>query len=160
MVTPQQFRTDDLAAHRECLSTIARWHFDQWGSLTGADTFESYVRVLEQSAASTSLPSILLALDGSEPIGSASLLRCDMTIRPDLTPWLAQLFVAAAHRRRGVGAALVEAVARRAAHCGFRRLYLYTSGDLPRYYERLGWVARERVEYLGRERVVMERGLA
>jgi len=28
------------------------------------------------------------------------------------------------------------------------RLYLCTSGDLPRSYEHLGWVARERLVYL------------
>ena len=151
---------EDLGAHRECINTIARWHFDQWGPLTGADSLDQYVRMLEQSAGSDSVPCVLVALAGAEPLGSASLVRCDMAIRPELTPWLAQLFVTPASRGRGVGAALVNAVARRAERCGFKRLYLYTSGELPRYYERLGWVARERVTYLGRERVVMECGIA
>jgi hypothetical protein len=54
-----------------------------------------------------------------------------------------------------IGAALVRAAAARTKSLGFRRLYLYTSGDLPRYYERLGWVIDERVEYLGKERTLM-----
>jgi hypothetical protein len=31
---------------------------------------------------------------------------------------------------------------------------------LPRYYERHGWVVRERVAYVGKERVVMEYDIA
>ena len=147
---------EEIGSHRDWITTIARWHFDQWGRLTGSDTLAEYVRMLQQSAGSGSVPTVLVASDGTELLGSASLLRCDMTIRADLTPWLAQLFVTPAHRRGGVGAALVKAVAQQAKRLGFERLYLYTSGDLPRYYERLGWVVRERVAYLGKERTVME----
>ena len=49
---------DDLGAHRDCISTIAQWHFDQWGPLTGADTLQDYVRRLDQSARSDSVPAV------------------------------------------------------------------------------------------------------
>jgi hypothetical protein len=39
---------------------------------------------------------------------------------------------------------------------GTRRVYLYTSGTLPEYYTRLGWQLVERLQYLGRERTVMD----
>lgn len=131
--------------------------FDQWGALTGAETLEGYVQILQQAVHGDDIP-VLVALDDSGPLGSASLVACEMTIRAELTLWLAQLFVKPVKRGCGIGAALVNAVALKARRCGFGRLYLYTSGDLPRYCGRPGWVAREQVADLGKERVVMELG--
>jgi predicted N-acetyltransferase YhbS len=82
-----------------------------------------------------------------------------MTIRPELTPWLAQLFVLPASRSQGIGAALVQAVIEWTRNQEFECLYLYTSGTLPGYYERLGFKAREQVNYLGKERTIMEYNL-
>ncbi len=145
-----------LAVHREWIATIARWHFDQWGPLTGSNSMEEYTGFLDDATKRTTVPSVLVASVGGEPAGSATLRDCDMTVRSNLTPWLGQLFVAPAYRKRGIGAALVRAVAAEARRIGYDRLYLYTSGALPRFYERLGWSTRERVHYLGKERAVMQ----
>jgi GNAT superfamily N-acetyltransferase len=146
----------DLADAAELLPTLARWHFDYWGRLTGAPTLDGYVAMLTEAAKSRMVPSVLVALAGGELLGSANLVACDLPPRPEFTPWLAQLFVAAAHRRGAVGAALVAATRERAKTCGYARLYLYTSGTLPDYYARLGWRDIERLTYLGRERTVMD----
>jgi N-acetylglutamate synthase-like GNAT family acetyltransferase len=50
----------------------------------------------------------------------------------------------------------VGAIVERARQCGYERVFLYTSGTLPQYYRRLGWRPVERLEYLERERTVME----
>ncbi len=50
----------------------------------------------------------------------------------------------------------VRAVIERGRNLGFDRLYLYTSGTLPLFYERSGWKERETVQYKGKERIVME----
>jgi GNAT superfamily N-acetyltransferase len=151
---------EGLALHRDWITTLARWHFDQWGPLTGSNTIEEYVRFLDDATRCTIVPSVLVASLDGEPAGSATLLRCDMEIRNDLAPWLGQLFVAPAYRKRGIGAALVRAVAAEARRIGYDRLHLYTSGELPRFYERLGWSVRDRVHYLGKERVVMQYDIA
>jgi len=69
-----------------------------------------------------------------------------MDIRPALTPWLSGVFVAPEHRRRGVGAALIERVVQEARALGKPRLYLYTSGS-GALYLRLGWCVAERTFY-------------
>jgi len=38
----------------------------------------------------------------------------------------------------------------------FGCLYLYTSGTLPSFYERIGWIRRENVYYKDKDRTVME----
>jgi GNAT superfamily N-acetyltransferase len=150
---------EELRLHRDWIPVIARWHFDQWGPLTGAQTFERYIGVLQECAEGSDVPSVLVAVLDGNVLGSASLVACDLSPRPSLTPWLAQVFVLSDYRHQGIGAALVRAAAARARNLGFPRLYLYTSGDLPRCYERLGWTIEEHVEYLGRRRAVMHNAL-
>ena len=97
----------DLGDHISQLPALARWHYDQWGPLTGASSFDGYVALLTQAAASRTVPSVLIAMADGESLGPATLVASDLPPRPDLTPWLAQLFVAPTRRRDGVGAALV-----------------------------------------------------
>jgi predicted N-acetyltransferase YhbS len=146
----------DLGDDPYWLPTLARWHYDQWGPLTGASSFEGYVALLTEAAASRAVPSVLIAVADGELLGSASLVASDLPPRPELTPWLAQLFVEPTRRRDGVGAALVHAVIQRASQCGYGRVHLFTSGTLPQYYTRLGWRVVERLAFLARERTVME----
>lgn len=145
----------DLGDHLSLLPLLARWHYDHWGALTGADSFDGYVARLTEAAARRAVPSILVAVSEGDLLGSASLVASDLPSRPGLTPWLAQLFVEPTQRRAGVGAALVSAVLERARQCGHPRVYLYTSGTLPEYYGRLGWRDVERLAYLHQERTVM-----
>jgi GNAT superfamily N-acetyltransferase len=149
----------DLAEHPGRIAALAAWHFDYWGPLTGADTLDGYRALLTSAAQSRTVPSVLIAVDGDQLLGSANLVVCDLPVRPTLTPWLAQLFVEPTQQRHGIGAALVRAVLGRAAECGHDRAYLFTSGTLPEYYARLGWRTLERVRYLGAERTVMDYAL-
>lgn len=147
---------EHLGKFRHWIPTLAGWHFDYWGRLTGFDTLEEYTAALRRWSAGDDIPTVLIAANGGELLGSVNLLPSEMKSRPALTPWLAQLFVAPGARRGGVGAALVTAAIAHARRCGFSTLYLYTSGTLPRYYARRGWDELERVEYLGKERSVMQ----
>jgi predicted N-acetyltransferase YhbS len=146
----------DLAERTHWIAALARWHFEYWGPLTGSATLDGYLDLLATAAARRTVPSVLIAVDSDELLGSVSLVRCDLPARPALTPWLAQLFVAPSRRRRGTGAVLVRAALERAGACGHDRVYLFTSGTLPEYYARLGWRTIERLSYLGKERAVMD----
>ncbi|MCK1652372.1 GNAT family N-acetyltransferase [Bradyrhizobium sp. 149] len=101
------------------------------------------------------MPLVLVARRGATFLGSVNLLSSEMTMRPALSPWMAQLFVHDTARGRGVGNALIDAAATCAAKLGYPRLYLYTSGTLPSYYASRGWQAIEQLEYLGKTRTVM-----
>lgn len=91
---------------------------------------------------------LVAELDG-EAVGTCLLIdREPVTRHPDLTPFLAGLFVVETARRRGVGAALVRAAEDQARSHGFARLYLYT--DTARaFYERLGWRLLEAFDWEG-----------
>ncbi|MBR1229692.1 GNAT family N-acetyltransferase [Bradyrhizobium sp. AUGA SZCCT0176] len=123
--------------------------------MTGFESIREYERFLRTSTHSAGLPTVLVARRGAALLGSVNFLASEMTIRPELSPWLAQLFVVDAERGGGVGGALIDAVIDHAAELGFRRLHLYTSGTLPNYYASRGWRPIEEVEYLGRARTIM-----
>ena len=93
----------DLGDHLSWLPALARWHYDQWGPLTGASSFDGYVALLTEAAASRTVPSVLIAMADGELLGSANLVASDLPPRPELTPWLAQLFVEPTRRRDGLG---------------------------------------------------------
>ncbi|MDF0518246.1 GNAT family N-acetyltransferase [Bradyrhizobium yuanmingense] len=135
--------------------TIAALQFAFWGPLTGYDSVADYEQFLCRAARSRQLPQVLVARGGTTLLGSVNLLASEMTMRPALSPWMAQLFVPAGERSRGVGSALIDAALARTAELGYRQLYLYTSGTLPGYYASRGWQAVEELEYLGKTRVVM-----
>jgi len=56
----------DLADYLAWLPALARWHYDQWGPLTGAGSFDGYVALLTEAAASKTEPSVLVAVADGE----------------------------------------------------------------------------------------------
>ena len=135
-----------LADRREFIPTVARWHHTEWGHLRPGETVEDRAVRVERDCGHREIPTTFVALAGHHCLGSASLVACDLDIRPALTPWLSGVFVAPEHRRRGVGAALVERVVQEAQALGKQRLYLYMPGS-GALYLRLGWCVAERTFY-------------
>ncbi len=149
-----------LCDHRRVVDTLATWHFNEFGSLSGAESREGYRCLLESYGTDTLIPTTLVAFESCELLGSANLLMNDLPTRRHLKPWLAQLYVCPAARGKGVGAELVQRISSDAAGQGFDTLYLYTSGSLPQYYGERGWNVVETLDYLGKERTVMKRRTA
>jgi len=134
---------------------IVRDQSQYWGPLTGYSSPVLYKAFLEQATYSLTLPRVLLATTSSALLGSVNLLTQEMTIRPQFTPWLGQLFVSESHRAKGIGAKLVDAAISYVGSLGYGQLFLFTSGTLPDYYRKHGWTDVEEVSYLGKERTIM-----
>lgn len=105
------------------------------------------------------VPTTVIALSGNCLLGSASLIAHDMDTHPELSPWLASVYVAPEHRKRGIGRTLVQRIVAEAASLGLDSLYLFTP-DKERFYTHLGWTVLERTMYRGYAQVVMVRHIA
>jgi GNAT superfamily N-acetyltransferase len=144
-LTPQSPWREQMAAEQ----------FAYWGPLTGHGSQALYETFLQEAAHSSTLPRVLVATSADTLLGSVNLMVAEMTIRPHFTPWLGQLFVDKRHRTNGVGTRLLDAAISYVKGLGHDRLFLFTSGSLPAYYRRRGWVDVEDVAYLGKQRTIL-----
>lgn len=134
---------------------MAADQYDYWGPLTGYESPAHYEAFLEQAAHSLTLPRVLVAMTHTTVLGSVNLLMNEMTVRPQFTPWLGQLFVPERHRAKGIGTKLLNAAISYVECLGYNQLFLFTSGTLPDYYRKRGWTDVEEVTYLGKARTIM-----
>ncbi|SDM27338.1 Acetyltransferase (GNAT) family protein [Modicisalibacter muralis] len=141
------------------LETVATWQHEAWGHLNTALSFEGRCDEVRSECGQGGVPQVFVAMAGDRPVGTASLTVDDMESRPELTPWLASVFVLPAWRGQGIASRLVRRVEQEAHEAGIETLYLYTP-DQQALYRRLGWVEREGMSYRGEDVSVMMRQLA
>jgi GNAT superfamily N-acetyltransferase len=79
------------------------------------------------------------------PVGTASLALQDLEERPDLTPWLAGVFIIPEMRGRGCAYRLLEAFDEACYAAYIETAWLYTSGVEPLYLK-AGWQVAETIE--------------
>jgi predicted N-acetyltransferase YhbS len=145
-----------LADCQEVIPQIARWLFDEWGRLHSDGSVERGMALLQERLHRNSVPLTLVATEGEAVIGTVSLVPCDMETRPDLSPWLASLYVVPSSRRRGIGSALLDAATQVAKRLGLDSLFLFTDTS-EALYAKHGWEKIESCVYRNREVVVMTR---
>ncbi|MGI8857259.1 MAG: GNAT family N-acetyltransferase [Thermomicrobiales bacterium] len=154
-------RIESIAARADLIETVARWQFDEWGYREPGDSLAARIADLSSQAAHPGrLPSTFVALDGDEPLGSASVMREDAAVfrasprQRGLTPWLASVYVRPEARGRGVATALVRRVMAQVAALGVAWLYLFTEGARG-LYEKIGWRVIGTDRYEGLEMTIM-----
>ena len=147
-------RIEYLSDHPEALLTLAEWQHAEWGHLRPGDTLEKRMVRLRGFANGDQIPLTVVALEGDEVLGSASLIEHDMETRMELTPWLAGVFVGEPYRRRGIGAELVRRIMAEAGRLKVPVLYLYTVHS-EKFYAGLGWTLMERTSYREQPIVIM-----
>ena len=145
---------DFLKNHPHLVDTVAQWIFDEWGHLTEPDPSIQLAKTRRRLSDDT-IPLCLVALKGEQCVGTVSLYVDDLHARPDLTPWLAALYVDPNQRNQGVGSLLINRVLEVARGLGVHRLYLHTE-TAEEYYRRKEWRSLFRtVNDRGQDTVVM-----
>lgn len=147
-------RIEYLADHPEALDTLVQWQHREWGHVRGGETLDQRRMRFAGSLNRDQIPLTVVALEGDEVLGSASLIAHDMETRMDLTPWLASVFVGEQYRRRRVGGKLVRRIMAEAGKLKVPLLYLYTVHS-ERLYASLGWIVTERTSYREQPIVIM-----
>ena len=143
-----------LADCPETIPQLAAWQQAQFGYLSPTSNEAGRIDRFRTHLQRNAIPMTFVAQVDGAPVGSASLVVSDMSIMPELTPWLAGVYVAHEHRRRGIGAQLVRRVMAEATALGVDRLYLYTH-DRMTFYRGLGWETVGAYHYRGYLMTVM-----
>jgi len=117
-------------------ATIAAWLHAEWWAAEGWSL--AATQAFLEAAVGPTAPIAFVAVQNGAPVGTAMLDTEDLASRPDLTPWLASVWVAPASRGQGVATALVRHVEASAAALGHPELWLHTA-DAAAFYERIGW---------------------
>ena len=137
-----------LADRKEFISELARLHHAEWKHLNPSLTLEGRAKAIADAAGQEGIPSIFIAVSGSQLVGSAALVRNDMDTKPELSPWLAAVYVKERFRHQGVATSLIARCEDEAVRSNASTWYLYTE-FASKLYEKLGWHHMERSEYQG-----------
>jgi len=140
---PLAFTISDLRQRPEFLEDVADRIWHAWWMPNG-HPLDAIKQRLEENMRDTPIPLALVAHEGGTFLGTASVIASDLDERPDLTPWVAALWVEEAARGHGIGATLADATARTCFTLGFARAYLCARARMTSFYDRLGWTLIER----------------
>ena len=140
---PLAFTISDLRQQPEFFDSVADRIWQAWWQPNGYP-LDTIRRRLAENMQDRPIPLALVAHDGGIFLGTASVIASDLDERPDLTPWVAAVWVEECARGTGIGAALVERAMQSCFALGFPRAYLCARPRMTRFYERLGWTVLER----------------
>jgi len=136
------------------LVPLAQWHHAEWSYLNPARSLSERIEEMREDLLGKVIPTTFVAEDDGELLGSACILARDMSSHPELSPWLASVYVDEQHRKKGIGSVLVKQVTQHAKENGIKHLYLYTP-DQAQLYARLGWQVFSEEPYNGTPVTIM-----
>ncbi len=143
-----------LDEHVDAIPALAARHHDAWSAVTPHLSVADRIAGFQARARRGSIPTGFVALADSVVVGMACLVAYDVDSHRHLTPWLASVLVAPAHRGQGIGSALSRRTTEEAAVLGAPHVYLFTF-DKESFYARLGWSTIEPTEMAGVPGIVM-----
>jgi predicted N-acetyltransferase YhbS len=147
-------RIEQLAERPDLLPVVATWIYQEWWTAVDGASVGTLTDLLRAHLVPDQMPLTLVASLETLPVGTATLLVHDVGTEqwPELSPWLAAVYVVPEYRHRGIGAALVNSIVAKATALRVEALYLQTVGS-EKFYARLGWGVLHRAE----EKTVMSK---
>lgn len=134
-----------LREHPEYIDVCAAWSFGLWGSQSGSTLARAVEKFTpDEHADADTAQETVVAVQHGRAIGMASLWPTDLTERPDLSPWLAAMFVHEEHRGLRLATRLGREVEDLARARGVGILYLVTE-HAELLYQKSGWRSLDKV---------------
>ncbi|SDB87986.1 Acetyltransferase (GNAT) family protein [Sanguibacter gelidistatuariae] len=135
-----------LSEHPEHADVCAAWSFGLWGSQSSSTLARAVAKFTphEDTDADDASLETVVAVKHGRAIGMASLWPSDLPDRPDLSPWMAAMFVHEEHRDLGLATRLGREVEDLARARGVGTLYLVTE-HAELLYLKSGWRVVDRV---------------
>lgn len=122
---------------------VLEWNYNWWGKRK--NSFEEVKCNLEHSLCKERLPQTYVALVNGEAAGMYQLaMSDDLESRPDIYPWLINVYVDEKFRGQNVCRELLLSVNETAKNANLKELFLYTKHK--GLYEKFGWEFVEEVK--------------
>lgn len=132
LVIKQLVNTDE-----EVLNTITTWMYNWWGKKDGY-SFDGVKCFMQHSLLKDRLPKTYGLFLDNNIIGMFQLTLEDLKVRPDIYPWLANVYIDEKYRGKGFGRKLLESVKEIAqSNIEFKEIFLYTKHK--GLYEKFNW---------------------
>ncbi len=126
-----------IEANDAITDKIAGWMFKWWGEAEGF-RYEAIRCYVEHGFQKKRLPQTYGLFLDDELIGVYQFMQEDLFVRPDLYPWLANVYIDEVHRGKGYGKILMESIRENAARSlEYDEVYLFTKHI--GLYEKFGW---------------------
>ena len=139
----------------DLLPIVAKWLWREWWEKKGR-TLEQTEAIYADCVVEKGAPQTFLLIEGELPVGTVTLDRKDLEERPDLTPWLAGVFVVPDRRGRGYVNYLFTEFERACRAASVEIAWLYTN-TAERVYVRAGWETVEVIRRPGKLPVTLMR---
>ncbi len=150
-----QMAVTTIAKRPDLLPIVADWLWREWWQRRGCSLEQTHA-IYAECLAEVGAPQTIVLLAGEVPIGTVTLARKDLDERPDLTPWLAGVFVVPEARGQGHVQHLLAAFDEACRAASIKTAWLYTN-TAERVYSRAGWHVAEVVQRQGKLPVTLMR---
>ncbi len=121
----------------DTINTITTWIYNWWGLEMGY-SFDAVKCFMKHSLQKNKLPQTYGLFLNDNIIGMFQITYEDLDVRPDIYPWLANVYIDEKYRKKGYGRKLLENVKKTAQNnIDFDELFLYT--EHIGVYEKFGW---------------------
>jgi len=123
-----------------CVKIVFDWYYEWFGKTRKLEyPKDKLFMFVQNSICENALPQLFVAFDGEKPIGTFQIAWTDdVWFRPDLYPWVSNVFVLPEYRGKGVGKLLMQECEKALRKLGIKTAYLRTSHE--GLYEKFGWV--------------------
>lgn len=132
----------------DLLPIMAEWLWHQWWKEEGR-TLEETQAIYAECCQEVGAPQTLILLANNIAIATVTLARKDLDERPNLTPWLAGVFVTPARRGNGYVYHLLGAFDAACREASVKTAWLFTN-TAENVYLRAGWQVVEIVDRPGK----------
>lgn len=131
-------------SNNDIFEKICEWNYNWWG-VRNNDSLEKVKCYFEHSLCKDRLPQTYVALIDNEPVGMYQLsMSDDLDSRPDIYPWLVNVYVDEKFRGRNICRELMNTVSENAKKANITELFLYTKHI--GLYEKFAWEFIEEVK--------------
>ena len=128
----------------DIINKICGWNYNWWEIKNNNSLEEVRCYFKHSLCKDNRLPQTFIALIKDDPVGMYQIsMSDDLVSRPDIYPWLVNVYVDEKRRGNGICRKLMNTVKENAKNIGLNELYLYTKHV--GFYEKFGWKFIEEV---------------